>query len=352
MPQHILFSQDLSHEIGGKETSIDVSGYDRLFILTDETTERFCRPLLAECEALQAATSVVIPTGDVSKTPETLAQVWTGLVEGSASRHSLLICLGGGMVTDLGGFAAATFKRGMDFLNVPTTLLAMVDAAVGGKTGINFKGLKNEIGAFCEAKAVIINTNFLRTLDNENLRSGYAEMLKHALLSDAEMWAKHLQFSLDEPDYALLQTMVSQSIDVKRCIVEEDPHERGLRKALNLGHTVGHAFESLLMEKERPVLHGYAVAWGLVCELYLSTALLGFPTERLRQTVSFIRENFGAPDITCKDYDRLYSLMLHDKKNIGGNINFTLLANVGDIRLDCRVEKELLLEAFDFLREG
>ncbi len=177
-------------------------------------------------------------------------------------------------------------------------------------------------------------------------------MLKHALLSDAETWATHLLFSLAEPDYALLQEMVSQSIDVKRRIVTEDPHEHGLRKALNLGHTVGQAFESLLMEQERPVLHGYAVAWGLVCELYLSTALLGFSTERMRQTVGFIRENFGTPDITCKDYDRLHALMLHDKKNIGGNINFTLLADVGEVRLDCRVEKELLLEAFDFLREG
>ncbi len=352
MAQQILFAKDLNREIGGRGAEIDLSAYDRLFILTDETTERLCRPRLAGCERLKAAVPIVIPATDVHKTVQTLTAVWQQLGDGGASRHSLLLCLGGGMVTDLGGFAAATFKRGIDFINLPTTLLAMVDAAVGGKTGINFNGLKNEVGAFCEAKAVVIDTQFLRTLDAENLRSGYAEMLKHALLSDTAMWTRHLQFGLDAPDYGALQQMVGESIEVKRRIVAEDPHERGLRKALNLGHTTGHAFESLLMEKGSPVLHGYAVAWGLVAELYLSAALLGFPTDRMRQTVGFVREHYGVPAITCKDYERLYELMLHDKKNAAGRINFTLLADIGEIRLDCRMEKNALFEAFDFLREG
>ena len=228
----------------------------------------------------------------------------------------------------------------------------MVDAAVGGKTGINFNGLKNEIGVFSESLAVIISTQFLRTLDKDNLRSGYAEMLKHALLQDKDMWSEHLNFNLACPDLGQLQEMVAQNIEVKSRIVREDPRERGLRKALNLGHTVGHAFESLALEKQQPVLHGYAVAWGLVGELFLSVKLKGFPQEKMRQTVSFINEYYGRFPFACKDYDRLYELMRHDKKNAGGTINFTLLSDVGNICLDCHAGKDLLYEMFDFVREG
>lgn len=352
MAQEIIFSEDLDREIGFGGCRVDVGGYDRLFVLADTTTQSLCRPLLDRCGALRGAAPVVIPPTDVHKTVDVLCSVWQALGEGGATRHSLLVCLGGGMVTDLGGFAAATFKRGIDFINVPTTLLAMVDAAVGGKTGINFNGLKNEVGVFREARAVVVDTQFLRTLDTENLRSGYAEMLKHALLSDERMWAEHLRFDLESPDYALLQRMVADSIALKRRIVEADPQEKGLRKALNLGHTVGHAFESLAMKKGSPVLHGYAVAWGLAGELYLSATRLGFPTAMMRQTADFIRRGYGAFPFVCEDYEALYDLMLHDKKNVAGVINFTLLGGAGDIRLDCRVPKEEVFAMFDFLREG
>ena len=352
MAQTIIFSKDLNSEVGGAGCCLDVSAYDKIFVLTDETTERLCRAALNLCEALRAAPSIVIAPSDSHKDVEALSQVWQALSQGGATRHSLLVCLGGGMVTDLGGFAAATFKRGINFINVPTTLLAMVDAAVGGKTGINFNGLKNEVGAFREAVAVVIDTQLLQTLDAENMRSGYAEMLKHALLSDTEMWARHLRFDIDEPNLAALQEMVGESIEVKRRVVLEDPFEHGLRKALNLGHTVGHAFESLAMEQGRPVLHGYAVAWGLAAELFLSVARCQFPVEQMRQTVAYIRRHYGVPSYVCQDYERLYDLMLHDKKNVAGHINFTLLGGVGDIRLDCRVEKELLFEMLDFVREG
>lgn len=325
---------------------------DRIFLLTDETTHRLCRPLLASCLDELGVTDIVIPPTDEHKHIGTLQQVWHALSQGGASRHSMLVNLGGGMVTDLGGFAAATFKRGIRFLHVPTTLLSMVDAAVGGKTGINFEGLKNEIGAFAESDAVCIDTAFLQTLDSENLRSGYAEMLKHALLSDEAMWVEHVAFDLAQPNYAALQHMVRQSIEVKRRIVQEDPHEHGLRKALNLGHTVGHAFESLALERHTPVLHGYAVAWGLVCELYLSAALTGFPTTQMRQTVAFIRHTYGPFAFSCKDYDALHALMLHDKKNVSGTIRFTLLGGIGQVQLDQQVPRTLLDEAFDFLREG
>lgn len=352
MAQTILFSENLNREIGGNSCCIDVSGYDAIFVLVDETTNLYCRPALQTCEALQHASPIVIAPSDTHKNIEALSQVWQALCDGGATRHSLLLCLGGGMVTDLGGFAAATFKRGIDFINIPTTLLAMVDAAVGGKTGINFNGLKNEVGAFREATAVVIDTKLLQTLDADNMRSGYAEMLKHALLSNKEMWVRHLQFDIDEPDLDGLQKMVGESISVKQHIVEEDPYEHGLRKALNLGHTAGHAFESLAMEKSRPVLHGYAVAWGLAAELFLSHVVCQFPLEKMRQTVAYVRQHYGVPSFSCKDYERLYSLMLHDKKNVAGQINFTLLEDIGKICLDCRVEKELLYEMFDFVREG
>ena len=326
--------------------------YDRIFLLDDTVTHVHCLPLLSAWVEERGVQVLTMEAGDVAKNLDTLSSIWQQLTEKGASRHSLLINLGGGVVTDLGGFAAATFKRGIDFINIPTTLLSMVDAAVGGKTGINFAGLKNEIGAFRSAIDIIVDTTFLRTLDNENICSGYAEMLKHALLHNATMWAEHLQQDLQHPDYETLARLVQQSIEVKERIVGEDPHEKGLRKALNLGHTFGHAFESLALSQGRPVLHGYAVAWGIVCELYLSSVLLGFPSAHFHPTVRFVRETYGQFSFTCKDYDRLLDYIRHDKKNVGGQTNFTLLADIGQIRLDCQANRDLICEAFDFLREG
>ncbi len=347
--QQVIFSKNISAEVDALCTAI---APDRIFLLTDITTEQLCAPLLADCPALKGAEHIVVGATDNHKTLQTLADVWTSLSQGKASRRSFLVNLGGGMVTDLGGFAAATFKRGIRFVNIPTTLLAMCDAAVGGKTGINFKGLKNEVGAFCDATAVVIDTEFLRTLDDKNLRSGYAEMLKHSLLETPAMWADHMRFDLDRPDYAHLQELVRQSIATKQRIVAEDSHEMGIRKALNLGHTVGHAFESMALEKERPVLHGYAVAWGTLCELYLSALHCGFPTQTMQQTVRFIRDNYGPFAFTCDDYEHLYELMLHDKKNSNGQINFTLLGGIGNILLNQHLTKEQVFDSFDFFREG
>ena len=331
--------------------ALDKCPHDRLFILTDEHTHRLCLPQLGGIPALAEAEEIVIGAEDVNKTLETLATVWQALSERGASRHSLLVNLGGGMVTDLGGFAASTFKRGIAYINLPTTLLAMVDASVGGKTGINFNGLKNEIGVFSPAASVLIETEFLRSLDARNFFSGYAEMLKHGLISTPEHLAELLAFDTERIDYALLKSMVGRSVQVKERIVEEDPLEHGIRKALNLGHTVGHAFESLALAEGRPVLHGYAVAWGIVCELYLSYIKAGFPKEEMRRTIRFIKENYGSFSFNCKQYDRLYELMKHDKKNSAGIINFTLLKAVGDISLNQTADKDTLFEMFDFYRE-
>ena len=370
MQQQIIISNDIEHDLA---TAVVESEHDRVFVLTDDTTHECCLPKVAALLAQYDAVPITIAHGDQHKTLAALGDVWTALQQGGATRHSLLINLGGGMITDLGGFAAATFKRGINFINIPTTLLAMVDAAVGGKTGINFGGLKNEIGAFTDARFVIINTCFLDTLDAENLCSGYAEMLKHALISDERMWAEHVNFDLSQPNLAELQRMVAESIAVKEHIVAEDPHEHGIRKALNFGHTIGHALEEFALQqaggavvsarllplarartapKKRPLLHGYAVAFGLIGELYMSARKAGFPTERLHQTARFIRENYAQTEFTCNDYPTLLNLMHHDKKNTSGVINFTLLHNIGDIRINQTATDEEICEALDFIREG
>lgn len=349
MNQKVIVSGNLERDL---VNAIAECEHDKIFILTDQTTHDMCLPKLQNFLCLKGAQSIVIKAGDTNKTLDSLAEVWTALSQGGATRHSLMINLGGGMVTDLGGFAASTFKRGIDFINIPTTLLAMVDASVGGKTGINFGGLKNEIGVFSDSKFVIINTQFLDTLDHDNICSGYAEMLKHGLISDNKHWAELVGFNLAQPDLAQLQRMVAESIKVKERIVTEDPHEHGIRKALNLGHTVGHALESFAMKHGRPVLHGYAVAYGMVCELYLGARKTDFPTDKMHQTVRFILDHYGRLPYTCDDYPELLELMRHDKKNTSGIINFTLLGGIGDIRINQTATKEEIEEALDFLREA
>ena len=351
MQQHIIISNDIERDLA---TAVAESEHDRVFVLTDDTTHECCLPKVAALLAQYDAVPITIAHGDQHKTLAALGDVWTALQQGGATRHSLLVNLGGGMITDLGGYAAATFKR-----------------------GINFGGLKNEIGAFADARFVIINTCFLDTLDAENLCSGYAEMLKHALISDERMWAEHVNFDLSQPDLAELQRMVAESIAVKERIVAEDPHEHGIRKALNFGHTIGHALEEFALQQaggavvstapinqttggtaissapgNRPLLHGYAVAFGLIGELYMSARKAGFPTERLHQTARFIRENYAQTEFTCNDYPTLLNLMRHDKKNTSGVINFTLLHNIGDIRINQTATDEEIREALDFIREG
>ena len=348
MMQEVLISDYLEKDLAH---AIAVCAPDKLFVLTDETTKAHCWPKIQQFDCMKGAVVISIPSTDTHKDIATLSRVWETLGTNGGTRRSCLINLGGGMVTDLGGFAAATFKRGINFINIPTTLLAMVDAAVGGKTGVNFNGLKNEIGVFCDARFVILNTLFLNTLDDRNTRSGYAEMLKHGLISNEEMWGELLNFDLEEPDWGRLQQMVAQSVKVKEEVVVKDPHEQGLRKALNLGHTVGHAFESMALHKGQPILHGYAVAFGLVCELYLSTFKTNFPTNKMRQTVQFIRNYYGTFALSCNDYDSLIELMQHDKKNTSTNINFTFLEDIGKRIINQTATKDEIKEALDFFRE-
>lgn len=339
--QQIIFTNDVSGSIDSLIAEMQPAS---VHVVTDTNVN----PLTAGL--CPRATRAVIEPGDVNKTLAAAERVWRHLVDNGATRRSVVINVGGGMVTDLGGFAASTFKRGVRFINVPTTLLGAVDAAVGGKTGVNFHSLKNEIGVFSEARAVIISTRFFATLPHRELLSGYAEMLKHALLDGPDHLAAVMGHRLDDLD-ALLP-LLRQSVEVKRRIVAADPTEQGLRRALNLGHTAGHAFETLAMQKGKPVPHGYAVAWGLAVELILSRMLTGFQSYMLHIIASYIRENYGAPDITCRDYPALLGLMAHDKKNsTPSQINFTLMAAPGKPIVGQVVDAETIKAALDIFSD-
>ena len=356
--QDIIFTNDICGALSDLTRRL---AHDRLFLLFDVRTLRCCMPVMADFlnayDAAQVARggaksqTVIIEHSDTAKTVESLTEVWQALSDGHATRHSLLLNVGGGMLTDLGGFAAATFKRGIRFVNVATTLLGAVDAAVGGKTGVNLGDLKNEVGAFAPATAVVISTRFFDTLDRENLLSGYAEMLKHGLLDGRATLDALLAFDLEARDMDALLPLVEQSVGIKRRVVRQDPYEQGLRKALNLGHTVGHALETWCLRTGRPVLHGYAVAWGLVAELVLSHQTCGFPSETLYRIAHFVRDHYGALAITCDDYDMLFALMRHDKKNEGSAVCFTLMHDVGQPALGHTANRDEVGAALDIYRD-
>jgi 3-dehydroquinate synthase len=349
MMQKIIRCRHLGRDLSELLQSLH---YSRLFVITDEHTEKLCLPLLLDLSEIQSAAKTSIPAGDENKTVDALTQVWQFLSDNEANRKSLLINLGGGMLTDLGGFAAATFKRGIRFINLPTTLLGAVDAAVGGKTGINFNGLKNEIGAFAPAVAVLIDAHFFRTLDRVQLLSGYAEMLKHALLDSPETLRDVLRFDPDHIDYSQLTDRLFQSVRIKERIVRQDPTEQGIRKALNLGHTFGHAFESLSHETQHSLPHGYAVAFGLVCELYLSLMKLDFDPKSMMEIARFVKQHYGRMTLDCHQYPYLYERMQHDKKNESDAINFTLLRAAGSIEINQTADRKEMEEALDFYREN
>ncbi|MDR1678766.1 MAG: 3-dehydroquinate synthase [Prevotellaceae bacterium] len=343
--QEVIICKDFRSEL---EQVVGNQPAEQIFILTDTLTRKFCLPLLLESEKLAGAHIFSIVNGDEHKNLDSLTAVWQFLSDNGATRRSLMINLGGGMITDLGGFAASTFKRGMRYINIPTTILGAVDAAVGGKTGINFNGLKNEIGVINPADFVLVNARFFNSLSTEQILNGSAEMIKTALIADENLWSEMRQSPPKGGQPGFNDAFVERCIEIKKDIVERDPYEQNIRKALNFGHTVGHAFESFSYEKNTPVLHGYAVAWGMICELYLSYRTLNFPKEKLQEICCFIGKNYGSFAISCKDYDRLFELMTHDKKNDSKEINFTLLGDIGDIRINQHVSQNLIFDSFDF----
>lgn len=350
MPQKLIFTNHVEQAI---DMLVGEYAPDDIYVLVDHNTAESVLPRLQSlCRSLSGASIISVAPGDDNKTLDALSHIWRQLSENGATRRSLLVNIGGGMITDMGAFAAATFKRGLRFINVPTTLLGAVDAAYGGKTGINFNGLKNEIGVFKKADAVIISTTFLTTLPHQEINSGYAEMIKHAMIADGDMLAALLRSQPTDHDPETLLALVEQSSQVKTDIVNQDPEEKSIRKALNFGHTAGHAFEELALERQSPIPHGYAVAYGMVVETILSVIKKQFPIDRMRTLAAYVFKTYRAFPFTCDDYGRLVDLMRHDKKNHkAGDINFTLLKNVGEVEIDCTATEQEITAAFDIYRE-
>jgi 3-dehydroquinate synthase len=320
------------------------------FILVDENTRKFCLPplfalphLLEIPASIQNAQIIEIKSGEQHKNLETFTWIIEQLNENHADKKSLLINVGGGMICDIGGFAAACYKRGIDYINIPTSLLCMIDAAHGGKTGLNFKNLKNQIGVFVPAKMVAIDVNFLNTLPEDHILSGFAEMIKISLITSVDFWTAIKNVDINNSNS--LKPLIIEAIEEKMKIVKKDPTEKNARKILNFGHTFGHAFETFALENGFEILHGYAVAMGILCELWLSEKMLNFNTDQRREISDFILSKYQKFPIQTSDFDRLFNILLQDKKNNKGEIKPVLLEKIGHPRYDLNCSKELCLEA-------
>ncbi len=322
-----------------------------IFILTDNHTLEVCLPkFLSEIKFLEQPEVLVIEAGEAHKHIETCVALWEDLSSRGADRKSLLINLGGGVVTDIGGFVAATFKRGIEFIHVPTSLLAMVDASVGGKNGVDLGALKNQIGVIKEPLAVFIDPGYLDTLPAEHITSGYAEMLKHGLIHSEEYWTKIQSFN--PQNHEETAQLIWDSVLIKNTIVLKDPLEKNERKTLNYGHTLGHAIESYCLEstQKTTLLHGEAIAIGMILATYISSELEGFPSKKLSEITSIILKHFPKTDFTKEDIEKIVALLVFDKKNSHGKVCFVLLKDIGKHKMCCEVPNEVIYKAFDYYK--
>jgi len=316
-------------------------------VLGDGNTLRHCLPeLLRHVPALREAELIEVPPGEASKDIRVSSDIWRHLLERGADRQALLVCLGGGVVTDLGGFVAGTYKRGIRFVNVPTSLMGMVDAAIGGKTGVDLAGVKNMVGLFHDPLAVHVHVPFLRTLGKRELLNGLAEMIKHGLVADADHWEAILQAPLHDLD--ALTPLIERSAEIKCAVVKEDPLDLGHRKVLNFGHTIGHAIEAHSWEGAgRGLLHGEAVAAGMICAAWLSWRRDGLPREELDRITDHLLGLYKPHPFAAADAHRLIELMRHDKKNAEGSFRFTLLHRIGEAVVDQRITPAQVKEALE-----
>lgn len=337
--------------------SLDSNGFDALLqsdrflnskkiIITDENVyDLWISHFISSFEGLKDAEIIQIPPGEENKVLEICHHIWGALSEYKIGRHDLIINLGGGVITDLGGFIAATYKRGLSFINVPTTLLSQVDASVGGKTGIDFGPYKNQIGVFADADYVFIDAQYLNTLPEKELLSGYAEMLKHGLITDKAYWNVIKKTDPTQAPEKLLET-IHHSVTIKRDIVNADPQEENLRKTLNFGHTIGHAIEGYCLSTEAIIPHGFAVAWGMIAESYISKEMALLNTAEYEKIRAVIQEIYPPLTVNKMAIPHITNLLLNDKKNEGGKIKFTLLAGIGKSVYNQEVQKEIIEAAF------
>ncbi len=342
----VLFSKTAYDDL---RSMLETMAYSSIFILVDTNTEKHCLPLfLNNFSDLKQSNVLKIDAGEENKNLESCQGVWQKLSDLGADRKSLLINLGGGVVTDLGGFVAAAFKRGIDFVNVPTTLLSMVDASVGGKTGVDLGGLKNQIGIITHPKMVIIDVEYLNTLPDNEYKSGYAEMLKHGIIQDKDYFHELSEFkSLKEGN---IEDYIHHSVEIKNAVVTQDLYESKLRKILNFGHTLGHAIEthSLTQTNKKNLLHGEAIAIGMITEAYLATQLSGLDMKEAEEIKNVFLSIFPRVNFTKEDLTSIIDLLRYDKKNSHGKVKFVLLHRIGHPAIDVEVQQEYFTEAFDF----
>jgi len=325
---------------------VDATNYSTIFILVDENTFEYCYPKFIQNLATNTRIEVIeIESGEINKNLETCIGVWNAITELGGDRKSLLITLGGGVITDLGGFVASCFKRGIDFVNIPTTLLSMVDASVGGKTGVDLGVLKNQIGLFANPKMVIIDTDYLATLTDREIKSGTAEIIKYGITYDL-----HLFNEIKDNKNLNISDLIFRSIEIKNEVVLQDPKEKNIRKILNYGHTLGHAIESFHLDSEdkENLTHGEAIAIGMVCESYISSKLLGFPSEKVNEIKKVVLSIYNKTTLLKEDFSAIMELLKHDKKNVNGQVNFVLLNDYENYKLDCTVTEELIVESMEF----
>jgi 3-dehydroquinate synthase len=325
--------------------------FSKIFILVDTNTHDNClAKFMAQLQTKIIIEIIEIDAGEQNKTIDTCVGVWNALSDLGADRKSLILNLGGGVVTDLGGFVACTFKRGIKYINIPTSLLAMVDASVGGKTGVDLGAIKNQVGVISSGDMVIIDTSYLDTLPQNQMKSGLAEMLKHGLIVDKNYFDKLIDLSkLTLND---LDELIHESLEIKKTVVTKDPLEQNERKHLNFGHTLGHAIESYFLshpEKEE-LLHGEAIAIGMILECFISAEILNLPKQDLEYITKAIKSIYKPVTINSSDYDAIIDLLKYDKKNEHGNINFVLLDGIGKPKIDCLVDNELIVKSFEYYK--
>ncbi len=331
--------QELSNLIAKKN-------YSTIFILVDENTFEHCYPIFIQNLITDIRIEVIeIESGEINKNLETCIGVWNAITELGGDRKSLLITLGGGVITDLGGFVASCFKRGIDFVNIPTTLLSMVDASVGGKTGVDLGVLKNQIGLFANPEMVIVDDTYLTTVEEREIKSGTAEIIKYGLTYDVNLFNE-----IKNNKNLTISDLIFRSVEIKNEVVLQDPKEQNLRKILNFGHTLGHAIESFYLESDdkENLTHGEAIAIGMVCECYMSSKLLGFPSEKVNEVKEVVVYIYNKTELLKEDFSSIMNLLKHDKKNVNGQVNFVLLNNYEDFKIDCKVPEDLIVESMEF----
>ena len=328
---------------------IEKNNYSTIFILVDENTLEHCYPkFIPNLSTDKKIELIEIESGEINKNLETCIGVWNTITELGGDRKSLLITLGGGVITDLGGFVASCFKRGIDFVNIPTTLLSMVDASVGGKTGVDLGVLKNQIGLFANPQMVIVDNAYLETVAPREIKSGTAEIIKYGVTYDINLFNE-----IKDNKNLKISDLIFRSVEIKNEVVLQDPREKKLRKILNFGHTLGHAIESFYLESENKenLTHGEAIAIGMVCECYMSAKLLAFPSEKVKEVKEVVVSIYDKITLLKEDFSSILDLLKHDKKNVNGQVNFVLLNDYEDYKIDCKVPEALIIESMEFYNQ-